>query len=60
MRNFKLLLKVLESCVPVTRLTLAIRKSYWRQTIKCLCLVPASTLRIAKVNLVTGTQDSST
>ena len=42
--------KVLESCVPVTRLTLAIRSFalYFVQ------------LRIAKVNLVTGTQDSST
>ena len=43
--------EVLESCVPVTRLTLAIRKK------KCPVLVQ---LRIAKVNLVTGTQDSST
>ena len=43
-------MQVLESCVPVTRLTLAIRlfACYFVQ------------LRIAKVNLVTGTQDSST
>ena len=43
--------KVLESCVPVTRLTLAIRNGYALYFVQ---------LRIAKVNLVTGTQDSST
>ena len=42
--------EVLESCVPVTRLTLAIRNLNEVQDI----------IRIAKVNLVTGTQDSST